>query len=222
MEENEIVDKSLIVDKTFFVVLLGDDNVGKTNILFNYINEEINYGNNSIIGIEGNEKVIEINNEKILLNLIDSAGQERSKGVTKIIYKKGDAFIIFFNYSIYESFNSIIYWINNIIEHSYYQDIWPPILIVGIKNDDDDNIKTENMNLDSIKQKMKENKLNFNDKNVNKIKFINCNYQKLNEINNIFNTIVEDIIKYKSDKKNINERTRSFSLQKRKEKKCKC
>ena len=217
MEKNENV------HKTFFVVLLGDDNVGKTNILFNYLNEEINDGNNSIIGIEGNEKVIEINNEKILLNLIDSAGQERSKGVTKIIYQKGDAFIIFFNYSIYESFNSIIYWINNIIEYSDYQDIWPPILIVGIKNDDDDNIETGNMNLDSIKQKMKENKLNFNDKNVNKIKFINCNYQKLNEINNIFNTIVEDIIKYKSDKKNINERTRSFSLQKRKEKrKWKC
>ena len=89
MEKNENV------DKTFFVLLLGDDNVGKTNILFNYINEEINYGNNSIIGIEGNEKVIEINNEKIFLNLIDSAGQERSKGVTKIIYKKRDAFIIF-------------------------------------------------------------------------------------------------------------------------------
>ena len=216
MEKNENV------DKTFFVVLLGDDNVGKTNILFNYLNEEINYGNSSIIGIEKSKKVIEINNKKILLNLIDSAGQERSKGVTKIIYKKRDAFIIFFNYSIYESFNSIIYWINNIIEYSDYHDIWPPILIVGIKNDDDDNIETGNMNLDSIKQKMKENKLNFNDKNVNKIKFINCNYQKLNEINNIFNTIVEDIIKYKSDKKNINDRTRSFSLQKRKEKKCKC
>ena len=43
MEKNENV------DKTFFVVLLGDDNVGKTNILFNYLNEEINYGNNSII-----------------------------------------------------------------------------------------------------------------------------------------------------------------------------
>ena len=217
MEKNENV------DKTFFVLLLGDDNVGKTNILFNYINEEINYGNNSIIGIEGNEKVIEINNEKILLNLIDSAGQERAKGVTKIIYKKRDAFIIFFNYSIYESFNSIIYWINNIIEYSDYQDIWPPILIVGIKNDDDDNIETENMNLDSIKQKMKENKLNFNDKNVNKIKFINCNYKKLNEINNIFKTILDDILENKSERENIEERAPSFCLQNIKEnKKQKC
>ena len=199
------------VDKTFFVVLLGDDNVGKTNLLFNYLNEEINDGNNSIIGIEGNEKVIEINNEKILLNLIDSAGQERSKGVTKIIYKKGEAFIIFFNYSIYESFNSIIYWINNIIEYSDYQDIWPPILIVGIKNDDDDNIETGNMNLDLIKQKMKDNNLNFNDENVNKIKFNKCNCKKIDDINNIFQTIGE-LLTHKLDKKNIKKRNDSFSL----------
>ena len=199
------------VDKTFFVVLLGDDNVGKTNLLFNYLNEEINDGNNSIIGIEGNEKVIEINNEKILLNLIDSAGQERSKGVTKIIYKKGEAFIIFFNYSIYESFNSIIYWINNIIEYSDYQDIWPPILIVGIKNDDDDNIETGNMNLDLIKQKMKDNNLNFNDENVNKIKFNKCNCKKIDDINNIFQTIGE-LLTHKLDKKNIKKRNNSFSL----------
>ena len=215
MEKNENV------DKTFFVVLLGDDNVGKTNILFNYLNEEINYGNNSIIGIEESKKVIEINNKKILLNLIDSAGQERSKGVTKIIYKKGNAFIIFFNYSIYESFNSIIYWINNIIEYSDYQDIWPPILIVGIKNNDDDNIETGNMNLDSIKQKMKDNNLNFNDENVNKIKFNKCNCKKIDDINNIFQTIGE-LLTHKSDKKYIKKRTRSFSLKPIETKKRRC
>ena len=75
------------------------------------------------------------------------------------------------------------------------------------------------MNLDSIKQKMKENKLNFNDKNVNKIKFINCNYQKLNEINNIFKTILDDILENKSERENIEERAPSFCLQNIEEKK---
>ena len=196
--------------KKFSLVILGDDGVGKSNIINYYINEEMNTFNNSIIGIQELEKIIKIGNEQVEVKLIDTAGQEKYKGVTKSIYKQGDGFIIFFNYSNKESFNSIVDWYENIIENSNYALIPPPVLIVGILHDNEK--KKEEMNLDLIKTEIKKKKPNIDLKNI--IKFFDCNDTELDEINKIFEIIIKHLLENKQDKKYGRDRANSISLQK--------
>ena len=203
--------------KKFSLVLLGDADVGKTYILNCYMNDKIDETNNSmILGVKDSEKNIEIDNIPIELQLIDTAGQEKFKAVTQSIYPKGDGFIIFFNYSNNESFDSITYWYNNIIKFSKFKKIPPPTLIVGIFNNDD-NINKEK-NLDIIKEKIKET--NKEIKSYNIIGLIDCNYTKLEDIKKIFDTIVNHLLK------NGEEREHNITLNtnenKKQEKKCCC
>lgn len=202
--------------KKFSLVILGDDGVGKSNIINYYINEEMNTFNNSIIGIQELEKIIKIGNEQVEVKLIDTAGQEKYKGVTKSIYKQGNGFIIFFNYSNNESFDSITYWYNNIIEFSKFKKIPPPTLIVGIFNNDD-NINKEK-NLDIIKEKIKET--NKEIKSYNIIGLIDCNYTKLEDIKKIFETIVNHLLKYGKEREHNN--TLNTNKNKIQKKKCCC
>ena len=203
--------------KNFSLVLLGDADVGKTHILNCYQNDKIiDETNDSMIGINESEKNIEIDNIPIKLQLIDTAGQEKFKGTTQSIYTKGDGFIIFFNYSNNESFDSITTWYNNIFENNKFKKIPPVTLIVGIVNNDD-NINREK-NLDVIKEKIKE--INKEIKSYNIIGLIDCNYTKLEDINKIFDTIVIHLLKNGKEKEhNITLNTNQNKNQK---KKCCC
>jgi small GTP-binding protein len=201
--------------KNFSIVLLGDADVPKTHILNCYKNDKIKTDetNGSMIGIDDSEKHIEIDNIPIELQLIDTAGQEKFKAVTQSIYPKGDGFIIFFNYSNNESFDSITYWYNNIIEFSKFKKIPPPTLIVGIFNNDD-NINKEK-NLDIIKEKIKET--NKEIKSYNIIGLIDCNYTKLEDIKKIFETIVNHLLKYSKEREHNNTlNTNKNKIQKKK------
>ena len=105
------------------LILLGDTSVGKTclfkKLTFGVFKEK----NVSTIGIDRRtfsincdleEKDGKINNKTILINLIDTAGQERYKSLSKAYYKSSDAAIILYDITEKNSFNNINNWIESI------------------------------------------------------------------------------------------------------------
>ena len=87
-------------DLRYKIILLGDSTVGKT-CLFRKISTGKFYEKNiCTVGID--KKTIDINCEldeetrNVIINLIDTAGQERFRSITKSYYKGSDAAIILY------------------------------------------------------------------------------------------------------------------------------
>lgn len=118
-------------ENSYYIAVLGDCNVGKSELIRKYINPEDNDMNDSLIGIDVLEKKIG-NNE--ILKIIETSGQERDKGVTNIIYQNAIAYIIVFDMKNEESYNNIKLWLD-LIENNAHK-IDPIIYIVGIENDE--------------------------------------------------------------------------------------
>ena len=93
-------------DYLFKLIIVGDTNVGKTNIMSKYIKDQFNITSKSTIGVEFGTKILEIDNKKVKAQIWDTAGQERYKSITSAYYKgaKG-AFIVYdiTNKSTFES-----------------------------------------------------------------------------------------------------------------------
>ena len=116
---------------SYYIAVLGDCNVGKSELIRKYINPEDKDMNDSLIGINILEKKIG-NNE--ILKIIETSGQERDKGVTNIIYQNAIAYIIVFDMKNEESYNNIKLWLDLIENNAHTID--PIIYIVGIENDE--------------------------------------------------------------------------------------
>ena len=129
---NEKENKDTLTKKnSYYIAVLGDCNVGKSELIRKYINPKDNDMNDSLIGIDILEKKIG-NNE--ILKIIETSGQERNKKITNIIYKNAIAYIIVFDMNNEESYNNIKLWLD-LIENNAHK-IDPIIYIVGIENDE--------------------------------------------------------------------------------------
>ena len=87
-------------DNSIKILLIGNSGVGKTCITQKYINEnkEIDLKPNSTIGASYFQKVLEIDGEVLVLDIWDTAGQEKYRSMGKMFYK--DAYIVLFVYDI--------------------------------------------------------------------------------------------------------------------------
>ena len=115
----EITDDDIIEYK---LILIGDSSVGKT-CLFKKITSGIFLGKNvSTVGVDRKtlsfeyefqekEKKVKRN---VMINLTDTAGQERYKSITKSYYKGSNAVILLYDITDRKSFDHIEDWINSI------------------------------------------------------------------------------------------------------------
>lgn len=71
----------------FKILLLGDSNVGKTCIVQRFCDETFVDGYISTIGIDFKQKLINLDEKQIKLQLWDSAGQERFRALTSAYYR---------------------------------------------------------------------------------------------------------------------------------------
>ena len=126
------------------LILLGDTSVGKT-CLFKKLTTGIFMDKNvSTVGIDRRTITVDIdveeNNEKvskkIILNIIDTAGEERFKAITKTYYKGSDGAVLLYDITEKKSFEHINTWIESIktsasdIDYNKYS-----VLLLGSKID---------------------------------------------------------------------------------------
>ena len=95
----------------FRVLLLGDSNVGKTSLMIRFTDNSFEENSASTIGIEFKNKEIELNEKKIKLNILDTAGQEKYLSVAKNFIRNGDGIIFTFDLTNEKSFKSIKNWL---------------------------------------------------------------------------------------------------------------
>ena len=116
MSENEKIE--------YKVILLGNSGVGKTSLFKKIITGEFFEKNISTIGMDKRtlhvEAEVQENNQTVTksfeISLVDTAGQERFKAITKTYYKESDGILLIYDVTNKESFLNVKNWIDSIYD----------------------------------------------------------------------------------------------------------
>ena len=68
------------------LLIVGDPGVGKSNFIYRYTKDKFSESNLSTVGFEANTKEIEITDKKVIVQLWDSAGQDKYKSSSRNNY----------------------------------------------------------------------------------------------------------------------------------------
>jgi small GTP-binding protein len=122
-------------DKIFYsvkIIIIGDQNVGKTNIIHRFTDGEFSNQYMITIGMDYISHNIKINKNIFHLQLWDTAGSERFRSITKGYFSNSACAIIVYDITNEKSFDSIKEWVN---ECKLYTNKNIHLVLVGNKND---------------------------------------------------------------------------------------
>ena len=132
MEPSESINYSIISLRQK-IIFVGDSGVGKTTLINRINNEEFKDLNESSVGIDYYSKNIKFGGEELTLQIWDTAGQEKYRGLIPTYARNAVLAFIIYDISSKKSFENLTEWINylNSIEKM-------PMIICGNKIDLDD------------------------------------------------------------------------------------
>ena len=192
------------IDFKVKIMFIGNSSVGKTSIIKRYSKNIFSTSYISTLGIDFESKNINIDNKTINLQIWDTAGQEKYKVLSKNYYNNSNAFIIVYDITNLESFESVMNWIEQIKENAPEN---VKSILLGNKSDLEE------------KRKISEEEGKNLAKKIN-INFYETSAQNGANIEKAIDNLVKDVI---NDENFIKENTPKLHINKLKsEKKKKC
>ena len=119
-------------DITLKLLIVGGSGVGKTNFLNMFLNNKFNQNYFSSTGIDLQNKIMNIKNKKVRIQIWDTAGQEKYKSITKNLFLKVMGALVLYDITNEESFTKLKEWVE-LIKEECVRHI--KILIIGNKSD---------------------------------------------------------------------------------------
>jgi len=98
-------------DFLFKLLLIGDSGVGKTCIIFRFVENTFNTAFITTIGIDFKIRTVEIDGKKIKLQIWDTAGQERFHTIAATCYRGAQGIMLVYDVTDEKSFKHIPKWI---------------------------------------------------------------------------------------------------------------
>ena len=117
------------------LLLLGDTSVGKSSFINRYFKNFFQEEFLSTIGLDSQNKIIKIFNDKYKLTIWDTAGQERFRSITRNYYKNADGVFLIYDVNDSENYDNISKWVNDIKENNTAIDNKITIYLLGNKID---------------------------------------------------------------------------------------
>ena len=104
------------------VVLIGESSVGKTCIIYRFVNESFDINEQTSTSASFVSKIFtcdEFNGESIKYDIWDTVGQEKYRALAKIFYKDASVAILVYDITKRRTFEEIKnYWYNQIKENA--------------------------------------------------------------------------------------------------------
>lgn len=120
--------------RTFKVLVIGDSGVGKTCLTHRLCGGKFPGRVEATIGVDFRDRLLDIDGEKIKLQLWDTAGQERfRKSMVQHYYRNVHAVLFIYDVTSPASFRGLLSWIEECRQNSLGQEI--PRFLVGNKSD---------------------------------------------------------------------------------------
>ena len=191
-------------DLLYKIIIIGDSNVGKSNILSRYTKDQFQGNSKATVGVELGTKFVKVEGVGAKLQIWDTAGQERYRSLTSSYYKGCHGCFIVYDITNEASFQSISTWYEQAVKEAG-KDV--SIILVGNKCD------LEN------ERKVSKEKGEEKAKTMNASFFETSALSKVN-IDDIFNEIVNNIFQRTKGQKNdddddieiINENEKAINL----------
>jgi len=91
-------------------ILIGNSGVGKSSLLFQFIENRFKNGIEPTIGIEFGTKVLEVGGKTVRLQIWDSAGQENYRSITRAYYRNTICTLLVYDVTSRKSFEDVKVW----------------------------------------------------------------------------------------------------------------
>ncbi|XP_064618700.1 ras-related protein Rab-35-like [Lineus longissimus] len=121
-------------DHLFKLLIIGDSGVGKSSLLLRFSDNTFSGTYITTIGVDFKIRTVDVNGEKVKLQIWDTAGQERFRTITSTYYRGTHGVIVVYDVTSGESFANVKRWLHEIDQNC---DVVNRIL-VGNKDDDPD------------------------------------------------------------------------------------
>nr|VZI14800.1 unnamed protein product [Spirometra erinaceieuropaei] len=125
------------------LLALGDSNVGKTSLLYQYTDNVFNVNMHPTVGVDFRQKRVVRENknsngllgqkQRLHLQLWDTAGQERFRSLCTVFLRDSMGFLLVFDLTNEKSLLSCREWMNMLCQHAYCDR--PDVVLVGNKSD---------------------------------------------------------------------------------------
>ncbi|XP_070199078.1 ras and EF-hand domain-containing protein homolog isoform X6 [Littorina saxatilis] len=119
-------------ERMYKVVLAGDAAVGKSTFIVRLCKGKFVPNLSSTLGVDFQNKVVDVDGHTVALQLWDTAGQERFRSIAKSYFRRADGVLLLYDVTYERSFVNIREWVDAIEESSPKR---VPIMLVGNKTD---------------------------------------------------------------------------------------
>ena len=125
-------------DYLFKLLLIGNSSVGKSSLLFRFVENVWDDSFVPTIGVDFKLKTLEVNGKIVKLQIWDTAGQERFKNITASYYRGGNGVLVVYDITDRDSFENLNSWLIE-IEKNANKNVYK--LLIGNKCDLEDKRK---------------------------------------------------------------------------------
>ena len=94
------------------MILLGESAVGKTSIISRYVDDAFSANIMTSTTMSYVQKYITINNQKILLSIWDTVGQERFRSLSKLFFNDTKIVVLVYSITDKKTFEELDFWLN--------------------------------------------------------------------------------------------------------------
>ena len=161
------------------ILLLGDTGVGKTSIFKRYLENKYEGNKTATVGVDFSTRNFKYKNENYIIQVFDTAGQERFKGITKSYFHMSEYYFVVFDLTNKNSLDAIPSWLELLKEEKEN----PKYIILGNKDD----LKNKQISEDEINNVLE----NLDNININGEKFLRVSAKNGNNIENAFKYMID-------------------------------
>ena len=101
-----------IFDLKYKIMVLGESRVGKQQLIKRYTKDQFGGVYLTTVGIDFQDKIIQIEDKKVKLQIWDTAGQERFRNVAKNYFENTQGFLLVYDITDKESFEKLSFWLD--------------------------------------------------------------------------------------------------------------
>ncbi|PSN43471.1 Ras-related protein Rab-35 [Blattella germanica] len=101
-------------DHLFKLLIIGDSGVGKSSLLLRFADNTFSGSYITTIGVDFKIRTVEIEGERVKLQIWDTAGQERFRTITSTYYRGTHGVIVVYDVTSGDSFANVKRWLHEI------------------------------------------------------------------------------------------------------------
>eukprot|EP01080_Neovahlkampfia_damariscottae_P005099 gene5099-8698_t len=102
----------------FKYIIIGDSGVGKSALLLQFTDKRFQPNYDVTIGVEFGTRSIELSNQKIKLQIWDTAGQENFKSITRSYYRGSAGALLVYDITRRDTFQNVKNWLEDAQQYS--------------------------------------------------------------------------------------------------------